>query len=75
MSENAPETVSQKRRRWANTRRMAWLAMVAACIYPGLIVYSESSHLVQTAMPFYTFMGAVVGVYVGFSTWEEKWRR
>ena len=71
--ENKPETVEQKERRWKNTRKMAWIAMIASCLFPGLLVYTNNQHLVDIAMPFYGFMASVVGVYVGFSTYENKW--
>lgn len=73
--ENKPETAEQRKRRWANTRRMAWLAMIAGCLFPVLLVISENPELGKIAWPFYVFMGSVVGVYVGFSTAEDKWRK
>lgn len=57
-------------RRWRNRRRMAWLSMVAGLAYPLMFYVSDSPHLSEIALPFYLFVGAVVGAYVGFSTAE-----
>lgn len=60
-------------RRWRNRRRMAWLCCLASLGYPVLLIaVSDGSSLAQIAGPFYLFTGAVVGAYIGFSTWEDK---
>ncbi len=61
--------------RWRNRRRMAWVCLCAACLYPGLLLITDSAELGNIAWPFYTFAGAVVGAYVGFSTLDDKWRK
>ena len=61
--------------RWKNRRRMAWICLIAGIGYPGLILLSESTQLGEIAMPFYLFVGAVVGAYIGFSTAEGKWSK
>ncbi len=61
--------------RWRNRRRMAWIALISACFYPGLLLATDSAELGNIAWPFYTFMGAVVGAYIGFSTADDKWRQ
>lgn len=74
--ENKPQTDAQKKRRWQNTRRMAWLAAISGCLlFPALVAATDSDNLAQAAMPFYLFTGSVVGVYIGFSTAEDKWRK
>lgn len=75
MTDNAPETIEQRERRWRHTRHMAWIAILSGCLFPGLAVFTDSSQLGQIAMPFYLFVASVVGVFVGFSTAEDKWRR
>jgi len=69
-----PQTKKQEKDRWKDIRWMAWVSMIAGCLFPMLVVVTNSKGLSGLAMPFYTFLGAVVGVYVGFSTWEGKWR-
>lgn len=58
--------------RWKNMRRMAWTALVAGLIYPAGVYIAGGEHLVNIAGPFYLFVGAVVGAYMGFSTWGDK---
>lgn len=57
-------------RRWRNRRRMAWLCTFASILYPLLAVATEQA--ASIAGPFYLFTGAVVGAYIGFSTWDDK---
>jgi len=56
-------------RRWKNRRRMAWLCTFASVLFPGLSVFAD---IASIAGPFYLFTGAVVGAYIGFSTWDDK---
>ena len=58
--------------RWKNRRRMAWLSMLAALVFPLLILVSESPTLGTIAMPFYIFVSAVVGSYMGFATIDDN---
>jgi hypothetical protein len=58
--------------RWKNRRRMAWLSMIAGLVFPLLILVSESPTLGTIAMPFYIFVSAVVGSYMGFATIDDK---
>jgi uncharacterized integral membrane protein len=62
-------------KRWKNRRRMAWIAMICGCLYPLLILVVDNVDLTEIAWPFYTFLGAIVGAYVGFSTVDDKWQR
>jgi len=57
--------------RWKNRRRMAWLSMLAGLVFPLLILVSESPTLGTIAMPFYIFVSAVVGSYMGFATMDD----
>lgn len=61
--------------RWKNRRRMAWICMTAAIGYPLLVLASDSKSLGDIAVPFYMFVSAVVGAYIGFATWEDNSRR
>jgi di/tricarboxylate transporter len=60
--------------RWKNRRRMAWAALVAGLLFPALLLWSQSDQLGAVAGPFYIFVGAVVGAYIGFATVDDKWR-
>ena len=60
--------------RWRNRRAMAWAAMVAGLLFPMLLLVTESDQLGAIAGPFYVFVGAVVGAYIGFATVDDKWR-
>lgn len=61
--------------RWVNRRSMAWAALIAGLGFPLLILSSESQTLADIAIPFYTFVSAVVGSYIGFATLDDKWTR
>jgi len=58
--------------RWKNRRRMAWLAMAGGLAFPLLVLFTASEQVSGIAAAFYTFVGAVVGAYVGFATWDDK---
>jgi hypothetical protein len=60
--------------RWKNRRRMAWLSLIAGLVFPLLLLYTESPQLGAVAGPFYIFIGAVVGAYIGFATVDDKWK-
>jgi hypothetical protein len=60
--------------RWKNRRRMAWLALLAGLTFPVLLLATESDQLGAVAGPFYIFVGAVVGAYIGFATVDDKWQ-
>lgn len=53
---------------------MAWICMIAAIGYPVLVLFTESRELGEIATPFYMFVSAVVGAYIGFATWEDNTR-
>jgi hypothetical protein len=59
--------------KWKNRRRMAWASLVAALLFPALLLVTDSKELGSVAGPFYIFVGAVVGAYIGFSTVDDKW--
>lgn len=58
--------------RWKNRRKMAWISMLAGIGFPLLLLVTESPQLGAIAGPFYIFVGAVVGAYIGFATWDDK---
>ena len=62
------------RDRWENRRAMAWIALIAGLMYPLLILYTESDQLGAVAGPFYVFVMGVVGAYIGFATFDDKWQ-
>ncbi|CAB5195002.1 hypothetical protein UFOVP172_44 [uncultured Caudovirales phage] len=61
--------------RWKNRRWMAWLSMLAALVFPLLILVSESPTLGTIAMPFYLFVTGIVGSYMGFATIDDRWHK
>ena len=59
--------------KWQNMRRMAWLSLIVGLVYPiSLYFIEDGKSIVDIAMPFYLFVGSVVGAYMGFSTWGDK---
>jgi len=61
--------------RWRNRRKMAWLSMTAGIAFPLLLLFAESDQLGAIAGPFYIFVGAVVGAYIGFATVDDRWQK
>ena len=61
--------------RWTNRRRMAWASLAAGLAYPVLTLFTESPQLGVIAPPFYLFVSAVVGAYIGFATIDDKWQK
>lgn len=61
--------------RWKNRRSMAWISIVAGLLFPALLLVTESDQLGAIAGPFYIFVSAVVGAYVGFATLDDRWER
>lgn len=61
--------------RWKNRRAMAWTCMVAGLLFPALLLVTESDQLGAISGPFYIFVSAVVGAYVGFATLDDRWER
>jgi hypothetical protein len=51
---------------------MAWLALIAGLVYPLLTVV-DNEQVIALATPFYLFVTAVVGSYIGFATVDDKW--
>ena len=54
---------------------MAWLSMIAGLAFPLLLLFTESDQLGAIAGPFYIFVGAVVGAYIGFATVDDRWQK
>lgn len=69
MMDNHPDPATK----WKNMRRMAWVALVSGVAYPvSLYFVDDGKSIADVAMPFYLFVGAVVGAYMGFSSWGDK---
>ena len=62
------------RDRWKNRRLMAWIALLAGLAFPLLLLYTASDQLGAVAGPFYVFVMGVVGSYIGFATFDDKWQ-
>ena len=60
--------------RWKNRRRMAWLSLLAGLGFPLLLLMTDSGQLGTVAGPFYVFVTAVVGAYIGFATVDDRWQ-
>ena len=60
--------------RWHHMRRMAYAALLSGCLYPLLVFQTQSDVLATMATPFYLFVAAVVGAYMGFSSWRTEAR-
>lgn len=61
--------------RWTNRRRMAWASLIAGLLFPLLVLASSSTTLADIAIPFYTFVSAVVGSYIGWATMDDKFQK
>lgn len=57
--------------RWKHRRRMAWAALLGLVAYIPLVAFTGSEQLVTVAWPVMSTLGAIVGGYTGFSTWES----
>ena len=57
--------------RWRHRRRMAYVALCGLVGYPALFIFTDSPHLAAVAWPVMSTLGAIVGSYVGFTTWES----
>lgn len=51
---------------------MAYTALIGGILFPLLVSYNKD--LADISMAFYTFVGAVVGGYIGFATADDKWK-
>lgn len=51
------------------------MCMTAAISYPVLVLFTESRELGEIATPFYMFVSAVVGAYIGFATMDDRWQK
>ena len=61
--------------RWTTRRRMAWITLWSGVLYPLLVLFSKSDQLGSIAGPYYVFVSAVVGAYIGFATVDDKWHK
>jgi hypothetical protein len=60
------------KKHWQNRRRMAWIALAGAMLYPMLVLFTDNESIAGIAPHYYLFAGAVVGAYIGFATWGDK---
>lgn len=51
------------------------MCAVAGILYPLLVLWAKSTELGEIAMPFYVFVSSVVGAYIGFATYDDKWKK
>jgi len=61
---------------------MAWLSLIGGLSFPFLLSITTianspaaASQLGAIAAPFYLFVSAVVGSYIGFATIDDKWQK
>lgn len=57
--------------RWRHRRAMAWISLIAALLFPVLLLLTKSDQLGAVAGAFYLFVSAVVGAYIGFATVDD----
>lgn len=57
---------------WKNRRRMAWLSLWGAVLYPILVLFTESESLAAISPHYYLFATVVVTSYLGFTAWADK---
>lgn len=58
--------------RWKNRRWMSWATLISALGFPAVLIVSKSDQIAGVAAPFYTFCGAVLASYFGWSTVDDK---
>lgn len=68
-----PETIESVNARWKNRRRMAWGTFLAThFLILYIVVYTPAveaySSIINT---FFMFSGAILGAYLGFSTFDD----
>lgn len=61
-----------KKDRWRNRRAMAWITLIAGCLYPLLVLFTESDQLGSIAAPFYVFVAGVISVYIGAAVVDDN---
>ena len=65
--------------RWKNRRRMAYISLVSILIVVGLslfVVPIERLQVLEEVITWFFFiMGSIIGAYVGFSTFDDKWNK
>lgn len=72
--QDTPQSTLPEVDRWKNRRKMAWLSMIAGLLFPLLILGTDDPNLGSIAAPFYVFVSAVVGAYIGFATYDDTHR-
>lgn len=73
------ENEDQNKRRWKHRRRMAYISLVSILIMTYLILFivplNRLDKLDELITWFYIVMGSIIGAYVGFATFDDKWRK
>jgi hypothetical protein len=60
--------------KWKNRRWMAWAAMVSGLTFPFVAAQLMSeAQLDKVIWPFFSFIGMVVGAYVGATSIADIW--
>lgn len=72
--QDTPQSTLPEVDRWKNRRKMAWLSMIAGLLFPLLVLGTDDPNLGAIAAPFYVFVSAVVGAYIGFATYDDTHR-
>ena len=73
-------TKEQNERRWKNRRRMAWgaffatIAVVAILLTP-FVAETRITVMESIIVAFLWTMGAIIGLYIGFATADDKWKK
>ena len=73
--QDTPQLTLPEVDRWKNRRKMAWLSMLAGLLFPLLVLGTNDPNLGAIAVPFYMFVSAVVGAYIGFATYDDTHRK
>jgi hypothetical protein len=65
--------------RWKHRRRMAYMALITAIIVLFLVLFvvdKEKLALLDDIITgYYLFAASIIGAYVGFSTFDDKWNQ
>lgn len=65
--------MTEQNDRWKHRRRMAYGAFLGGMAFPVLVLINTD--VSEIAVSFYTFVGAIVGAYIGFATADDKWQK
>ena len=63
----------QTNAKWKYRRRLAYACTCGALLFPLILLKTTEPVVGVVAASFYLFCGSVVGAYIGFSTYHDKW--